>query len=124
MSKYRLILVFGLFLIFICNIFIIGVNSELGIRPKFYISESITSNFQKRNFELKTDDSSPFSDGIESEVVSVGNPASFDSGFSASNDISLLERILVRNICSLSTRNNVVINKTFHLSPLITKLQI
>jgi hypothetical protein len=85
-------------------------------------NETLSKNGQ--NLELKADDSTSRSDGLKVEIVPISIPCSFDSGDDHISYLNLQNKIYSKKKCSLISHSNLIISKTLHLSPLITKLQI
>jgi hypothetical protein len=85
-------------------------------------NETLCKNEQ--NLEFKADDSTSTSSGLKVEVVEIASPASVDSGDKHISNLNLLIKIYLKKKCSLISHSNLIISKTLHLSPLITKLQI
>lgn len=85
-------------------------------------NETLSKNEQ--NLELKASDSESTSSGLKVEIVAISCPVSFDSGDKHISNLNLQVRNYSKKKCSLVSHSNLIISKTLHLSPLITKLQI
>jgi hypothetical protein len=83
-----------------------------------------TLSTKEQNLELKSEDSTPLSPGLKVEIVAISGPVSFDSGDNHISNLNLRNIIYSRKKSSLIAHSNLVISKTLHISPLITKLQI
>jgi hypothetical protein len=85
-------------------------------------NETVSKHDQ--NLEFNTDNSKSTSTGLKVEIVAISSPVSFDSGDNHFSNINHLIKIYSKKKCSLISHSNLIISKTLHLSPLITKLQI
>jgi hypothetical protein len=122
--KYRLILLPALFLICIINLFLIAVTPEILIMTNSLLSGNETISKKEHNLEFKSDNSTPASPGLKVEIVAISGPVSFESGVNHLSIVNHLTEIYSKKKCSLISHSNLIISKTLHLSPLITKLQI
>lgn len=83
-----------------------------------------TASKQDQKLEFDTDNSTSNSTGLKVEIVDISSPVSFDSGDNHSSNLNYLIKIYSKKKCSLISHSNLIISRTLHLSPLITKLQI
>jgi hypothetical protein len=77
-----------------------------------------------QNLELKTENSTSTSTGLKVEIVAISSPVSIDGGYNHISNLNLLIKINSKKKCSLISHSNLIISKTIHISPLITRLQI
>jgi len=124
LSKYRLIFIITLFLICTVNVFFIAISPELMFITNSHLSRNETPSKDEQNLEFKADDSTPTSSGLKVEIVAISSPVSFDSGDNHLSNLNHLIKIYSKKKYSLISHSNLIISKTLHLSPLITKLQI
>ena len=124
LSKYRPLFIITLFLICTVNVFFIAISPEMMIITNSHLSGNETLNKNEQNLELKANDSTPTSSGLKVEIVAISSPASFDSGENHHSYLNHLIKIYSKKKYSLISHSNLIISKTLHLSPLITKLQI
>jgi hypothetical protein len=89
-----------------------------------HLSRNETPSKDEQNLEFKADDSTPTSSGLKVEIVAISSPVSFDSGDNHLSNLNHLIKIYSKKKYSLISHSNLIISKTLHLSPLITKLQI
>ena len=124
LSKYRLIFITTLFLICTVNVFFIAISPEMMVMTKshLFVNEKLSKNDQ--NLELKTNDSTSTSPGLKVEIMAISSPVSFDSEKDHISNLNLQIKIYSKKKYSLISHSNLIISKTLHLSPLITKLQI
>lgn len=124
LSKYRLIFITTLFLICTVNVFFIAISPEMMVMTKshLFVNEKLSKNDQ--NLELKTNDSTSTSPGLKVEIMAISGPVSFDSEKDHISNLNLQIKIYSKKKYSLISHSNLIISKTLHLSPLITKLQI
>jgi hypothetical protein len=88
------------------------------------LSGNETLSKKGQNLEFRSDDSTPVSPGLKVEIVAISGPVSFDAGDNHLSNINHLNEIYSKKKFSLISHSNLIISKTLHLSPLITKLQI
>jgi hypothetical protein len=124
LSKYRLIFISTLFLN--CTVIAIfsTVSPEMVIKTNSHISGNETISKCEQNLEFKTNDSTPASPGLKVEIVPVSCPVSIDSGEYHLSSLNHLNKIYSKKQYSLISHSNLIISKTLHISPLLTKLQI
>lgn len=89
-----------------------------------YFIEDVTFCKHDYKLEFRTEESIPTSAGLKVEIVAISGPVSFDSGDNHFSNLNHLIRIYSKKRCSLNSHSNLIVSKTLHLSPLITKLQI
>jgi len=91
-------------------------------KSHLFVNEKLSKNDQ--NLELKTNDSTSTSPGLKVEIMAISSPVSFDSEKDHISNLNLQIKIYSKKKYSLISHSNLIISKTLHLSPLITKLQI
>jgi hypothetical protein len=123
-TKYRVIFLSSFFLICTVNIFFIAVSPVKLIMTNSYLSVNEKLSKKDHNLELNADESTPVSPGLKVEIVAISGPVSFDSGDNHLSNSNYLSNIYSKKKYSLTYQCNQLISKTFHLSRLITKLQI
>lgn len=123
-SKYRLPFITTLFLICTVIVFSIAISPVMMTKINTHLTGNETLCKNEQNLEFKADDSTSTSSGLKVEVVEIASPASVDSGDKHISNLNLLIKIYLKKKCSLISHSNLIISKTLHLSPLITKLQI
>lgn len=123
-SKYQLIFIPTLFLICIVNIFFITISPEIMVITNSHLFGSEMLSKDNQNLELKAEESTSRPDGLKVEIVEISSLCSFDSGDDHLSYLNLQNKIYSKKKCSLISHSNLIIYKTRHLSPLITKLQI
>ena len=121
---YRPILIITLFLIFIVNGCFLVVNPETLVITKSHISGNLTLNKNEGNLEMKSNDSRSASTGLQVEIFTISVPVSYDSGDEHMSNLNLLIKIYSKKRYSLISQSDLIISKSVHISPLITKLQI
>jgi hypothetical protein len=89
-----------------------------------YLSGNEALIKEEQHLEFQTNDSTPESPGLKVEIVAVSGPVSFDSGDNHLSVTNKLIEIYTKKKSSLISHNHLIISKTLHLSPLISKLQI
>jgi len=124
LTIYRPILIITLFLICTVNVCFLIVNPDSLIVTKNQISVIETLHKSEANLELKSNDYRSTSNGLQVEIFSIPGPVSFDSGYDHMSDLNLLIKIYSKKRYSLISHSDLIISKTLHISPLITKLQI
>lgn len=122
--KYRLIFEITLLLICTINILLISVSPENLVRTDSHLLRNETLSKNEQNLELKADDATSTSAGLKVEIVVISIPVSFDSGDKHLCNLNHQIKIYSKKKSSLISHNNLIVSKTLHLSPLITKLQI
>lgn len=121
---YRHILISTLFLICTVNVCFLAIGPDTVFRTDNHLTENITLPKNKDNLELKNDDSTTTSTGLKVEIVTISCPVSFDSGDHQISNLTFLNKIYSKKKYSLISHSDIIISKTLHISPLITKLQI
>lgn len=122
--KYRLVIITTLFLICVVSVFSMTINPEMMIITN---SDNIGNETQSRteqNLILKTTDTTSTSSALKVETGTIPGPVSFNSGDNRISDSDLQIKIYLKKQYSLISHSNLIISKTVHYSPLITKLQI
>jgi hypothetical protein len=124
LSEYRLIFIIALFLFCTVNALLISVCPENIVTSDSHLFGNETLSKYGQNFELKASDSSSTSSALKVEVMTISIPVSFNSDDNQLNNVNHQIKIYSKKKCSLISHNNLIVSKTLHLSPLITKLQI
>jgi hypothetical protein len=106
------------------NVLFITISPEKTIIANSYPSKNDTLNKNEQHLEFKTNDSTSNSSGLKVEIVAISGPVFFDSGDNHLSGLNHLINIYSKKKLSLISHSNLIISKTLHLSPLITKLQI
>jgi hypothetical protein len=123
-SKYRLIFIITIFLICTVNVFFVAIGSQLIVTTNINHVESSAPLKNTNNLELKADDTLPTSSGLKVETVAISCPVSFESGDNQLSNLNHLIELYSKKKYSLKFQSNLLISKTIHISPLITRLQI
>jgi hypothetical protein len=122
--KYRLAYIITLFTFCVVNVLFIAVSPRLvSEKPQYFTRNESVSKYE-HVLEMYSDDSTPVSSGVKVEIVTIACPVSFDSGGDHTNNMNLLDKLYSKKRCSSYYRSNLILSKSRHLSPLITKLQI
>jgi hypothetical protein len=106
------------------NVFFVAAGPDKLIIINTHLSEIETLNKYKQDLELKTNDSTSNSSTVKVEIITISGPGPSDPGDNSHSYLYHLINIYSRKKYSLISHSNLIISKTLHLSPLITRLQI
>ena len=123
-SKYKQILIITLFLIGISTVDAITANREIGFVSNSQLFEKNSCCANDQDLKFLVDDSRPASPCETSQIVSISSPVLVNSSDKHISNLNLQIEIYSKKKYSTLTHNILFISESFHLSALITELQI